>query len=123
MQQLILIVHVLVSISLIALVLIQHGKGADVGAAFGSGASNTMFGSAGSTPFLVKVTGLLAGIFFLTSLGLTYLVASRVKENPVMTPTHRSVSLPSGSIADDLKPAMNQPVKTSPKEKVPQTPD
>jgi len=123
MQQLIIIIHVLVSISLIALVLIQHGKGADVGAAFGSGASNTMFGSAGSTPFLVKVTGLLAGIFFLTSLGLTYLVAARVKENPVIAPIHRSVSLPSGSVADDLKPAKNQPVSTSPEEKVPQTPN
>ncbi len=79
MQILIVILHVLISISLIALVLLQHGKGADAGAAFGSGASNTMFGSQGSTPFLIKVTGILAAIFFATSLGLSYLASSRVK--------------------------------------------
>lgn len=77
MQILIVIVHVLVSISLIALVLLQHGKGADAGAAFGSGASNTMFGSQGSTPFLIKVTGILAAVFFITSLALSYLASSR----------------------------------------------
>ncbi len=123
MQQLILILHVIVSISLIVLVLIQHGKGADAGAAFGSGASNTMFGSAGSTPFLVKVTGFLAGIFFLTSLGLTYMVAARVKSTTLVTPIHRSVSVPSGSAADSVKPAEAQPVKASPAEKIPQTPN
>ena len=123
MQQIILILHVLVSISLIALVLIQHGKGADVGAAFGSGASNTMFGSAGSTPFLVKVTGLLAGIFFLTSLALTYMVAARAKGSPVVTPIHRSVSMPASSVGDDLKPAKDKPAQTSPAEKIPETPN
>ncbi len=80
MQQLILVFHVLVAAGLIALVLIQHGKGADVGAAFGSGASNTMFGSQGSTPFLMKVTYALAAIFFITSLGLNYLVAHEQRE-------------------------------------------
>ncbi len=77
MQQLVLILHVLVAVSLIALVLLQHGKGADVGAAFGSGASNTMFGSTGSMPFLVKLTGVLAAVFFLTSLALGYFVGHR----------------------------------------------
>jgi preprotein translocase subunit SecG len=73
MQQLILIVHVLASLGLIALVLMQYGKGADVGAAFGSGASNTMFGSVGAVPFLTKITGLLAAVFFVTSLSLGFL--------------------------------------------------
>ncbi|WP_423062760.1 preprotein translocase subunit SecG [Candidiatus Paracoxiella cheracis] len=79
MQQLILVLHVLVAICLVTLVLLQHGKGADVGAAFGSGASNTMFGSIGATPFLMKITILLAAIFFATSLTLGYLSAREQK--------------------------------------------
>jgi preprotein translocase subunit SecG len=81
MQQLTLILHVLTSIALIALVLLQYGKGADVGASFGSGASNTMFGSAGAVPFLTKVTGLLAAVFFVTSLGLGFMASQQVKNN------------------------------------------
>jgi preprotein translocase subunit SecG len=81
MQQLILIVHVLASLGLIALVLMQYGKGADVGAAFGSGASNTMFGSVGAVPFLTKITGLLAAVFFVTSLSLGFLASQEVKSN------------------------------------------
>lgn len=69
----ILTIHVLVSLALIGLVLIQHGKGADVGAAFGSGASNTMFGSQGSSSFLFKLTCSLAAVFFVTSLILGYM--------------------------------------------------
>ncbi len=81
MQALVLVLHVLVCLSLVALVLLQHGKGADVGAAFGSGASNTMFGSQGVTPFLVKVTSFLALVFFLTSLGLAHMASSRMQKN------------------------------------------
>ncbi|KTC87974.1 MULTISPECIES: preprotein translocase subunit SecG [Legionella] len=80
MYQLILIVHVLVAIILIALVLIQHGKGADIGAAFGSGASNTVFGSQGTGTFLFKLTGGLALTFFVTSLSLSYLVSSQYQK-------------------------------------------
>jgi len=73
MQSLILVLHVLFAVSLIALVLMQHGKGADAGASFGGGSSNTMFGSQGSTPFLVKITGLVATLFIVTSLILGYM--------------------------------------------------
>ncbi|MBW5802653.1 preprotein translocase subunit SecG [Coxiella endosymbiont of Ornithodoros amblus] len=73
MQSVILIIHALIAVSLIALVLLQHGKGADTGAAFGSTSSNTMFGSVGATPFLMKVTIFLAAAFFVTSIGLSYL--------------------------------------------------
>lgn len=72
---LIMIVHVLVSVALVILVLIQRGKGSEMGAAFGAGASGTMFGSQGSTPFMVKLIASLAVIFFCTSLGLNYLVS------------------------------------------------
>lgn len=73
MQSIILILHVLAAICIIALVLVQHGKGADAGAAFGSGSANTMFGSQGPMPFLMKLTVLFAFIFFVTSITLSYL--------------------------------------------------
>ena len=60
--------------------LIQHGKGADIGAAFGSGASNTVFGSQGTGSFLFKLTGGLAMAFFITSLSLSYLVSSQYQK-------------------------------------------
>lgn len=77
MEQIIIIIHVLVSVSIIGLVLVQHGKGADVGATFGGGSSNTMFGSQGAMPFLMKITCVLAAIFFANSLALSYLVSHR----------------------------------------------
>ena len=77
MYQLILMIHVVVAVVLIGLVLIQHGKGADIGAAFGSGASNTLFGSQGTGGFLFKLTGGLAMTFFVTSLTLSYLVSTQ----------------------------------------------
>ncbi|MBA3535195.1 MAG: preprotein translocase subunit SecG [Tatlockia sp.] len=77
MYQLILMIHVIVALVLIGLVLIQHGKGADIGAAFGSGASNTVFGSQGTGSFLFKLTGGLAMTFFVTSLTLSYMVSTQ----------------------------------------------
>jgi preprotein translocase subunit SecG len=70
LETLVLVIHVIVAIALVGLVLIQHGKGADAGAAFGSGASQTVFGSQGSVGFLGKATGVLAIIFFITSFSL-----------------------------------------------------
>lgn len=72
----VLTVHVLAGLSVIGLVLMQHGKGADMGAAFGSGASGSLFGSSGSANFLSRTTGALAAVFFVTSLGLSYLASS-----------------------------------------------
>ena len=70
METILLIVHVLVGASVIGLVLMQQGKGADAGASFGGGASQTVFGSAGAGSFLVKLTAGLAALFFATSLAL-----------------------------------------------------
>lgn len=84
MQQLILVVHVFVAFLLIALVLLQHGKGADIGASFGSGSSNTVFGSQGATPFLMKVTYALAAVFFISSLSMAYLVAREQRQATVL---------------------------------------
>jgi preprotein translocase subunit SecG len=76
---LLLTVHILVGLSVIGLVLIQHGKGADMGAAFGSGASGSLFGATGSANFLSRMTAVLAAVFFMTSLGLTYVASSKPK--------------------------------------------
>ncbi|MBK6973994.1 MAG: preprotein translocase subunit SecG [Sterolibacteriaceae bacterium] len=76
---LILTIHVIAGLAVIGLVLMQHGKGADMGAAFGSGSSGSLFGASGSANFLSRTTGVLATVFFLTSLGLSHLASSRPK--------------------------------------------
>ena len=75
MQTLVLLVHVLAAAGIVVLVLLQHGKGADMGAAFGSGSAGSLFGSAGAANFLSRTTAILAAVFFATSLGLTYFSA------------------------------------------------
>ena len=77
LESFLLVVHVIVAIAICALVLLQHGKGADMGAAFGSGSSGSLFGAAGSANFLSRSTAALATVFFASSLGLTYLGATR----------------------------------------------
>ena len=74
---LILVVDVVVALFIIGLVLLQHGKGADVGAAFGSGASGSLFGASGSANFLSRTTAALAVVFFLTTFVLAYLVTHK----------------------------------------------
>jgi preprotein translocase subunit SecG len=77
-------VHVLAAAALIGLVLMQHGKGADMGAAFGSGSSGSLFGAAGSANFLSRTTAVLATVFFLSSLSLTYFGATRTGPADIM---------------------------------------
>jgi preprotein translocase subunit SecG len=79
MQTLLVVVHLFVAVGLIGLVLIQHGKGADAGAAFGSGASSTVFGSRGSGSFLSRATAVLAALFFATSLALGWFAMQSVE--------------------------------------------
>lgn len=73
----ILSVHIVAALGIIGLVLIQHGKGADMGAAFGTGSAGSLFGSAGAANFLSRSTAVCATVFFITSLGLTYFHAPR----------------------------------------------
>ena len=73
LETILFVVQVLVAIVLCGLILLQHGKGADMGAAFGSGSSGSLFGASGSANFMSRTTAILAAVFFLTSLGLTYL--------------------------------------------------
>jgi preprotein translocase subunit SecG len=84
MQTVLLVIHLLLALVLIVLALLQHGKGADAGAAFGAGASNTMFGARGSANFLSRSTAAVAALFFLSSLGLGYLFARPGKTESVM---------------------------------------
>ncbi|MGB5080821.1 MAG: preprotein translocase subunit SecG [Burkholderiales bacterium] len=76
---LILVVDVIVALGIIGLVLLQHGKGADVGAAFGGGSSGSLFGATGSANFLSRTTAVLAVVFFLTTFVLAYLVTHKPK--------------------------------------------
>jgi preprotein translocase subunit SecG len=90
-----LVVQILVSISIITLVMLQHGKGADMGAAFGSGSSGTVFGARGSGSFLTRATGVLAAVFFINCV----LIAS-----PLLRDTDRSA----GGVADQLEQQVQQ---------------
>ena len=83
-QTLMLVLHLLAAVALCGFVLLQHGKGADMGAAFGSGASGSVFGAAGSANFLSRTTGILAAVFFLTSLGLTWFNATQLAPRSVL---------------------------------------
>ncbi len=108
---LVLTVHVLVGLGVIGLVLVQHGKGADMGAAFGSGASGSLFGASGSANFLSRTTAVLATVFFLTSLGLSFLASNKpaapgsVKEGAQTPPA--------------TPPAPAAPVESSPAQSIP----
>jgi preprotein translocase subunit SecG len=77
MEIFLLAIHVIAAASILVLVLLQHGKGADMGAAFGTGSAGSVFGAAGSANFLSRATGIAATIFFATSIGLTYVGAHR----------------------------------------------
>jgi preprotein translocase subunit SecG len=95
--QFILIIHVLAVACLIILVLVQQGKGATMGAAFGSGASQTVFGSRGSGSFLLKVTVGFALVFFTTSIALNYLASKAAKQTQQVSVPIQTTTMPSQS--------------------------
>ena len=105
MESILIGILVLVAIIMIALVLLQHGKGADIGATFGSGASSTVFGSQGSASFLVKLTFGLAAVFFGICILLTGITGHRLKKAerivvPAITKAHDENRLPPQPRAD-----------------------
>ena len=93
-ETILFVLQVVVAVTLCGLILLQHGKGADMGAAFGSGSSGSLFGAAGSANFLSRTTAILATLFFVSSLGLTYLGATRTAPKDLMqqgvTPTQKA---------------------------------
>jgi len=84
LENFLLVIHLIVAAVVCGLVLLQHGKGADMGAAFGSGSSGSLFGAAGSANFLSRTTAILAAVFFASSLGLTYLGTLHTPAKDVM---------------------------------------
>jgi preprotein translocase subunit SecG len=97
--------HVLVALVIIGLVLLQHGKGADMGSGFGGGSSGSLFGATGSANFLSRATAVLATIFFLTSLGLAYLATNKPRTG--------------GGVLDAVK---SQPAEKAPEKPAPDKP-
>ena len=82
MENLLIFFYIIVSISLILLVLLQQGKGSDIGSAFGGGSSNAMFGSSGPSNPLTKVTAIVSAIFLILSLSITYISRNSLEEDP-----------------------------------------
>ena len=111
-------VHILIGLTIIGLVLIQHGKGADMGAAFGSGASGSLFGASGSANFLSRTTAWFAAVFFLTSLGLSYIASNRPAAAGSILDTVKTTPAP----AAPAKPETPAPVTTTPDSKTQQIP-
>lgn len=103
MEILVWVVHVLAAAALIGLVLMQHGKGADMGAAFGTGSAGSLFGSAGSANFLSRSTAVAATVFFATSMTLTYLYSHHTQSLGVMGKV--GVSSPAQAAGASQQPA------------------
>jgi preprotein translocase subunit SecG len=113
----IVIVQVVAALTIIGLVLLQHGKGADMGAAFGSGASGSLFGATGSSNFLSKSTGVAAAIFFAATLALALLgsrhtagsggVMESLPATPAAAPTPATTPVPATSMPNTSAPAAN----------------
>lgn len=103
---LIIVAHVLIALTIIGLVLLQQGKGADMGSGFGGGASSSLFGATGSANFLSRATAALATIFFLTSLGLAYLASEkpRTEGGTVMDAVKPQPTVPAPAASDIPKP-------------------
>lgn len=108
MEVILLVIHVIIATAIIALVLLQHGKGADMGASFGSGSSGSLFGASGSANFLSRTTAVLATVFFASSLVLTYVYAHKSAPKGVLdsvlksapaTPAGESKEVPAGTPA------------------------
>jgi preprotein translocase subunit SecG len=105
-ETLVWVVHILTAAVLIGLVLVQHGKGADMGAAFGSGSAGSLFGSGGSANFLSRSTAVAATVFFVTSLTLTYLYAHPSQPQGVMdkaAAVSKAVQPATGDVMPDSK--------------------
>lgn len=119
LNAIVLTVHVIAAASMIGLVLLQHGKGADMGAAFGSGSSGSLFGASGSANFLSRMTAATAAIFFVTSMGLTYLSTHKPRSNSVVDVVPQTTeSLPAAPATTPAVP-QNQPSDSSRVNEVP----
>jgi preprotein translocase subunit SecG len=103
------VLHVLIAMAIVGLVLLQHGKGADMGSGFGGGASSSLFGATGSANFLSRTTAVLATLFFVSSMGLAYFAVNRPLENGSVVdraaPAAEKKAEPAKAGAEPAKPA------------------
>ena len=118
MQTILTVFHLFLAIGLIGLILIQHGKGADAGAAFGSGASGTVFGAKGSANFLSRATALLATLFFVTSLALAW-YAMQITDQPGLMELEEPVPTAPAPVATEI-PVIPAEETTVPALEIPQ---
>lgn len=105
-ETLVLAAHVVAALAITGLVLVQHGKGADMGSGFGAGASSTVFGSGGAGNFLTKMTSIVAVAFFLTSFGLAYFAKEKSEEA-------RNLGIPQVIQAPEELPSLDEPAVNS----------
>ncbi len=119
MSVLLIVIHVIVCVALIMIVLLQTGKGADMGAAFGGGSSQSLFGSTGASTFLSKATTVAAIVFMITSLALAYMSSNRTGKS-IMTNTPAPVSAPAAS-ETKTDAAQNTPQTAAPSQPQPES--
>lgn len=113
-QTIVLIAHTIIALLIIVLVLLQRGKGADAGAAFGSGSSGTVFGARGSSNFFSRATAIMATVFFASSLGLAYLSSQQAGTTDSLlenAPPVEAVEEPAGAPAADDLPELGEAVE------------
>jgi preprotein translocase subunit SecG len=120
MQTILTVFHLFLAIGLVGLVLIQHGRGADAGAAFGSGASATVFGARGSSSFLTRATAALAALFFVTSMAMAYFASLKDEPKGLMEGVH-APAVPAPAPAHEV-PGVPVPAPSKPVTDVPQIP-
>lgn len=114
-----IVLHVLVALAIIGLVLLQHGKGADMGSGFGGGASGSLFGATGSANFLSRTTAVLATLFFVFSLGLAYLATNRPAPSRGVMETVKEQPAAPQPAAEAAKAPTAAPVEQSKSKDVP----
>ena len=121
MENLVTIIHILAAAGVIGLVLLQHGKGADMGAAFGSGASGSLFGVTGSSNFMSKATAICVAVFFATSLTLAYMASHRAGNSSVLGATVNAQAEKVTEVKSDVKPVETKSTETTPSTTTPST--
>jgi preprotein translocase subunit SecG len=115
MQTILVVAHLFLAIGIVTLVLLQHGRGADAGAAFGSGASSTVFGARGSTSFLSRGTAVLATLFFMTSMALAYYASQTGKPEALIERAAPAVAVPPAAPTQSPEvPVVPEPVAETP---------
>ena len=125
LMSVLIVVHVLVALGIIGLVLLQHGKGADMGSGFGGGASGSLFGATGSANFLSRATAVLAAVFFVLSLSLTYFATRRPAEEgggviDVIRKQQQEKPAPKAEQKPEAQPAPAAPAEPAKDKQVPQ---